>query len=93
MNSSNNFIAQIYNQKHGIDTNIGENSNENVSQGNTVNETSNMDDEKSKAIEAFRNEYNAQILENRPANNLMDNTAKIETVQNSNEETQKIDIP
>ena len=93
MNSSNNFIAQIYNQKHGIDTNIGENSNENVSQGNTVNETSNMDDEKSKAIEAFRNEYNAQILENRPANNLMDNTAKLETVQNSNEETQKIDIP
>lgn len=93
MNSSNNFIAQIYNQKHGIDTNIGENSNENVSQGNTVNETSNMDDEKSKAIEAFRNEYNAQILENRPANNLTDNTAKIETVQNSNEETQKIDIP
>lgn len=93
MNSSNNFIAQIYNQKHGIDTNIGENNNENVSQGNTVNETSNMDDEKSKAIEAFRNEYNAQILENRPANNLMDNTAKIETVQNSNEETQKIDIP
>lgn len=93
MNSSNNFIAQIYNQKHGIDTNIGENSNENVSQGNTVNETSNMDDEKSKAIEAFRNEYNAQILENRPANNLMDNTAKIETVQNSNEETQKIDTP
>lgn len=93
MNSSNNFIAQIYNQKHGIDTNIGENNNENVSQGNTVNETSNMDDEKSKAIEAFRNEYNAQILENRPANNLMDNTAKIETVQNSNEETQKIDTP
>ena len=93
MNSSNNFIAQIYNQKHGIDTNIGENNNENVSQGNTVNETSNMDDEKSKAIEAFRNEYNAQILENRPANNLMDNTAKIETVQNSNEETKKIDIP
>ena len=93
MNSSNNFIAQIYNQKHGIDNNIGENNNENVSQGNTVNETSNMDDEKSKAIEAFRNEYNAQILENRPANNLMDNTAKIETVQNSNEETQKIDIP
>ena len=93
MNSSNNFIAQIYNQKHGIDTNIGENNNENVSQGNTVNETSNMDDEKSKANEAFRNEYNAQILENRPANNLMDNTAKIETVQNSNEETQKIDIP
>ena len=93
MNSSNNFIAQIYNQKHGIDTNIGENNNENVSQENTVNETSNMDDEKSKAIEAFRNEYNAQILENRPANNLMDNTAKIETLQNSNEETQKIDIP
>lgn len=93
MNSSNNFIAQIYNQKHGIDTNIGENNNENVSQGNTVNETSNMDDEKSKAIEAFRNEYNAQILENRHANNLMDNTAKIETVQNSNEETQKIDTP
>ncbi len=93
MNSSNNFIAQIYNQKHGIDTNIGENNNENVSQGNTVNETSNMDDEKSKAIEAFRNEYNAQILENRPANNLMDNTAKIATVQNSNEETQKIDTP
>lgn len=93
MNSSNNFIAQIYNQKHGIDTNIGENNNENVSQGNTVNETSNMDDEKSKAIEAFRNEYNAQILENRPANNLIDNTAKIETVQNSNEETKKIDIP
>jgi len=93
MNSSNNFIAQIYNQKHGIDTNIGENNNENVSQGNTVNETSNMDDEKSKAIEAFRNEYNAQILENRPANNLMDNTAKIETVQNINEETQKIDTP
>ena len=93
MNSSNNFIAQIYNQKHGIDTNISENNNENVSQGNTVNETSNMDDEKSKAIEAFRNEYNAQILENRPANNLMDNTAKIETVQNINEETQKIDTP
>ena len=93
MNSSNNFIAQIYNQKHGIDTNIGENNNENVSQENTVNETSNMDDEKSKAIEAFRNEYNAQILENRPANNLMDNTAKIETVQNINEETKKIDIP
>ena len=93
MNSSNNFIAQIYNQKHGIDTNISENNNENVSQGNTVNETSNMDDEKSKAIEAFRNEYNAQILENRPANNLMDNTAKIATVQNSNEETQKIDTP
>ena len=93
MNSSNNFISQIYNQKHGIDTNIGENNNENVSQGNTVNETSNMDDEKNKAIEAFRNEYNAQILENRPANNLMDNTEKIETLQNSNEETQKIDIP
>ena len=93
MNSSNNFIAQIYNQKHGIDNNAGENNNEDASQGNTANIASNAEDEKSKAIEAFRNEYNAQILENRPANNLMDNTAKIETVQNSNEETQKIDIP
>lgn len=93
MNSSNNFIAQIYNQKHGIDNNVGENDNEDASQGNSVNIASNVEDEKNKAIEAFRNEYNAQILENRPANNLMDNTAKIEIVQNSNEETQKIDIP
>ena len=93
MNSSNNFIAQIYNQKHGIDNNAGENKNEDASQGNSADIVSNAEDEKSKAIEAFRNEYNAQILENRPANNLMDNTAKIETVQNSNEETQKIDIP
>ena len=93
MNSSNNFIAQIYNQKHGIDNNAGENNNEDASQGNSADIAPNAEDEKSKAIEAFRNEYNAQILENRPANNLMDNTAKIETVQNSNEETQKIDIP
>ena len=89
MNSSNNFIAQIYNQKHGNGAN--ENNNEKT---DTVNENQNINEEKNKAIEAFRNEYNAQILENKPAINVVDDTAKIDIPNElKKEETQKVEIP
>ena len=89
MNSSNNFIAQIYNQKHGNGAN--ENNNEKT---DTVNEEQNINEEKNKAIEAFRNEYNAQILENKPAINVVDDTAKIDIPNElKKEETQKVEIP
>ena len=89
MDSSNNFIAQIYNQKHG---NVAsENNNEET---DTVNEEQNINEEKNKAIEAFRNEYNAQILENKPAINVIDDTAKIDIPNElKKEETQKVEIP
>ena len=89
MNSSNNFIAQIYNQKHGNGAN--ENNNEKT---DIVNENQNINEEKNKAIEAFRNEYNAQILENKPAINVVDDTAKIDIPNElKKEETQKVEIP
>lgn len=89
MNSSNNFIAQIYNQKHG--NGADENNNEKTG---TVNENQNINEEKNKAIEAFRNEYNAQILENKPAINVVDDTAKIDIPNElKKEETQKVEIP
>ena len=89
MNSSNNFIAQIYNQKHG--NGADENNNEKT---DTVNENQNINEEKNKAIEAFRNEYNAQILENKPAINVVDDTAKIDIPNElKKEETQKVEIP
>lgn len=89
MNSSNNFIAQIYNQKHGNGAN--ENNNEKT---DTVNENQNINEEKNKAIEAFRNEYNAQILENKPAINVVDDTAKIDIPNELKKEgTQKVEIP
>ena len=89
MNSSNNFIAQIYNQKHGNGAN--ENNNEKT---DIVNENQNINEEKNKAIEAFRNEYNAQILENKSAINVVDDTAKIDIPNElKKEETQKVEIP
>ena len=89
MNSSNNFIAQIYNQKHG--NGADENNNEKT---DTVNEEQNINEEKNKAIEAFRNEYNAQILENKSAINVVDDTAKIDIPNElKKEEIQKVEIP
>ena len=89
MNSSNNFIAQIYNQKHG--NGADENNNEKT---DTVNEEQNINEEKNKAIEAFRNEYNAQILENKSAINVVDDTAKFDIPNElKKEEIQKVEIP